>query len=164
MEGRKRAVSIRLNSADVRNVRKLSRRLGVRTSDIIRFAIKTTLARLGPLHQGDARGIGLVPVLAEAGSDLVRYLELDAEDLESIINDGATPDLQMEHADVELLAMSGQQQPCAQLRLVSINGARRPVDAMSSGETAGDEAALAQTLRRYLFQKYVYEHQSGGQS
>ena len=47
VEGRKQAVSIRMNATDVRKVKKLASRLGVRDSDVIRFAVKNMLARLG---------------------------------------------------------------------------------------------------------------------
>ena len=39
-----------MNSTDVRKVKKLASRLGVRDSDVIRFAVKSMLARLGPLR------------------------------------------------------------------------------------------------------------------
>jgi DNA-binding MltR family transcriptional regulator len=83
-DGRKQAVSIRLNATDLRNVKKLAKRLHVRYSDIIRYAVKTSLAKLGPLLDGDVRGRSLVPVLVETGTDLVRYLDLDAAQLEAI--------------------------------------------------------------------------------
>ena len=73
MDGRKQAVSIRLSAADLRNVKKLSRRLGVRYSDVIRYAVKSTLAKLGPLFDSEVRGRNLVPVFVEAGNELVRY-------------------------------------------------------------------------------------------
>ena len=56
MEGRKQAVSLRLSSADLRNVRKLAKRLGVRTSDVIRYALKSCIARLEPLLESEVTG------------------------------------------------------------------------------------------------------------
>jgi hypothetical protein len=56
VESRKQAVSIRMNAADVRKVKKLATRLGVRDSDVIRFAVKNMLARLGPLYDGVVHG------------------------------------------------------------------------------------------------------------
>lgn len=119
MEGRKQAVSIRLSSADVRNLRKLSRRLGARNSDVIRYALKTTLARLAPLYDGDLKGRDLFPVLIDAGADLMRYLDLDASQLETLINEGAPPELQVHRSDVQLLAMNSLQQSYARLSMGS---------------------------------------------
>src|SRR5579859_372284 len=69
IESRKQAVSIRMNSTDVRKVKKLAGRLGVRDSDVIRFAVKSMLARLGPLYDPDAHGRNLVPVFVESGAE-----------------------------------------------------------------------------------------------
>jgi len=123
MEGRKQAVSIRLSAADVRNLRKLSRRLGARNSDVIRYALKTTLSRLAPLYEGDLKGRDLFPVLTDSGADLMRYLDLEACELEALINEGAPPELQVHRADVQLLAMNSLQQSYARLSLVSNGGA-----------------------------------------
>jgi Arc/MetJ-type ribon-helix-helix transcriptional regulator len=43
MENRKQAVSIRMSASDVRKIKRLAERLGVRDSDIIRFAVKSML-------------------------------------------------------------------------------------------------------------------------
>ena len=153
MEGRKQAVSIRLSAADLRNVKKLSRRLGVRYSDVIRFAVKTTLARLGPLFDAESKGRNLVPVFVEAGNEMVRYLDLDATRLETIINEGADATARVDYGDIQLLAMSGVQRSYAKLRLTSING--QPV--ASELARMGEEAPLDQSLRRYFYQKYGFE-------
>ena len=65
IESRKQAVSIRMNGSDVRKVKKLAIRLGVRDSDVIRFAVKSTLAKLGPLYDAEVQGRNLVPVFVE---------------------------------------------------------------------------------------------------
>jgi len=51
-DGRKQAVSLRLSAADIRKIKKLSKRLGVRDSDIFRYALKVMLAKLAPLCDG----------------------------------------------------------------------------------------------------------------
>ena len=78
IESRKQAVSIRMNSTDVRKVKKVASRLGVRDSDVIRFAVKSMLARLGPLSAAEAHGRKLVPVFVESGADLFRFFAIDA--------------------------------------------------------------------------------------
>ena len=64
IESRKQAVSIRMNASDVRKVKKLAGRLGVRDSDVIRFAVKGMLARLGPLYEPEVRGRASIPFTA----------------------------------------------------------------------------------------------------
>jgi hypothetical protein len=158
MESRKQAISIRLAASDLRNLRKLSRRLGVRYSDVIRFAVRTTLARLAPLTDATTCGRSLVPVFVEAGADLVRYLDLDVVDIEAIINEGAPTESQVHSEDVHLLVMSGVLNPYARLRLASVGNAR-----LGNGHGGGELESVAETqlpshsLRKYLYDKYVYD-------
>jgi hypothetical protein len=147
IESRKQAVSIRMNAGDVRKVKRLAQRLGVRDSDVIRFAVKGMLARLGPLHDAEVRGRNLVPVFVESGVELLRFFELDAARLEAIINDGVDPGRRVERDDVALLALTGVQEPYAALRLSEL----------SQGETGWQQTGeLSSSLRQYLYDKYVY--------
>lgn len=157
MDSRKQAVSIRMNAADIRNVKILAERLGVRDSDVIRIAVKIMLGRFAPLYNRQVRGKSLVPVFVESGTDLFRYFELDAVRLDSIINDGADSDTRVDADDIQLIAMSGIQQSYARLRLSSIGNGKNGADKVGEEE-------LGSTLRRYLYEKYVYrsngEHRS----
>ncbi len=157
MEGRKQAISIRLSAADLRNVKKLSKRLGVRYSDVIRYAVKSTLAKLGPLFDSEVRGRNLVPVFVEAGNEMVRYLDLDPARLETIINDGVPEESRVDHADIQLIALSGVQRSYAKLRLTSINGVRASGQETPERSASNDDEPLDQSLRRYLYDKYVFE-------
>ena len=136
IESRKQAVSIRLNAADVRKMKKLALRLGARESDVVRFAIKCMLTRLGPLYDSDVKGRNLVPVFVESGSELLRFFDLDSNRLESIINDGVEASKRVERDDIALLALSGAQEPYAALML--------------------NELSSAPSVRQYLYEKYVY--------
>ncbi len=147
IENRKQAVSIRMNAADVRKVKRLAQRLGVRDSDVIRFAVKRMLARLGPLHDAEMRGRNLVPVFVESGVELLRFFELDAARLESIINDGVEAGRKVDHEDIALLALTGVQEPYAALKLSELN-------CQESGRP--EAAELSNSLRQYLYDKYVY--------
>ena len=153
MEGRKQAISIRLNAADLRNLRKLARRLGVRNSDVIRFALKSCIARLEPLLQPDAQGRDLVPMFVEAGTDLVRYLDLDATRIDAIINDGVVDGNRVERADIHLLAGAGMQHSYARMRPVAAGGPRTRVS-LSPGE---EDGLLGHSLHRYFYAKYMSE-------
>jgi hypothetical protein len=142
-ESRKQAVSIRLGSGDIRKVKRLAERLGVRDSDIIRFALKWTLNRVAPLCDPEIKGPNLVPVFVETGAELIRHFELDAFRLETIINEGVERPRRVAHDDIALLALAGAQQPYALLHL-------------RSGGAADSTLASIDALRQYLYDKYVY--------
>jgi hypothetical protein len=146
IEIRKQAVSIRMNGGDVRKVKKLAQRLGVRDSDVIRFAVKSMLSRLGPLYDPEVRGRNLVPVFVESGVELLRFFELDAIRLEAMINEGVDVARRVDRDDIELLALTGGQMPYAALKLSELNRGDEPQDAKE----------LASSLRQYLYEKYVF--------
>lgn len=149
IESRKQAVSIRMNVSDVRKVKKLASRLGVRDSDVIRFAVKSMLARLGPLYDPEVRGRNLVPVFVEFGTELLRSFDLDGARLEAIVNEGVEPGKRVDRDDIALLALSGAQEQYAALKLSELNRH----DAHQPGA-----ADLATSLRQYLYDKYVYRN------
>lgn len=155
MDRRKQPISIRMSAADLRNVKRLSKRLGVSDSDVVRFATKMMLSRLAPLSDMQICGKRLVPVFVESGTDLFRYLELDAMRLESIINEGADETSRVDHEDIQLIAMSGIQQSYAKLRLSSLGTSKTPV---SRPNGAGEQEELSSSLRSYLYDKYVYRN------
>ena len=147
VDSRKQAISIRMNSADVRKVKKLAQRLAVRDSDVIRFAVKCMLTRLGPLYDPEIKGRNLVPVFVESGAELLRFFDLDAARLESIINDDVDVARRVERDDIALLALTGGQEPYAALLLSELNKEERNDSSV---------AELASSLRQYLYDKYVY--------
>ncbi len=146
VDHRKQAVSIRLGDGDVRNIKRMAQRLGVRDSDIIRFAVKSMFSRIAPLCDDAIRGRNLVPVLVESGDELIRYFELDAYRLESIINDRAGADIRVDRDDIALLAMSGLREQYLMMR---------PQD----GSPPPEAVPPARSLRSYLYDKYVYRHE-----
>jgi hypothetical protein len=136
-----------MNTADVRKVKKLAGRLGVRDSDVIRFAVKSMLARLGPLYDPEVHGRNLVPVFVESGAELLRFFEIDASRLEAIINGGVDLERRVDRDDIALLALTGTQEPYAALKLSELDRTER------RERTA---AELSESLRQYLYAKYVY--------
>lgn len=169
MDSRKQAVSIRMNAADIRNVKKLAKRLGVRDSDVIRFAVKVMLGKLAPLYDPHVTGRKLVPVFVESGTDIFRHFELDATRLDTIINDGADPESRVDQDDVQLIAMSGIQQSYAKLRLSSLGNGSNGTNHANGGSNAAsgrngkaEDEELGSSLRRYLYEKYVYRTNNGG--
>jgi hypothetical protein len=153
IESRKQAVSIRMNVSDVRKVKKLAGRLGVRDSDVIRFAVKSMLGRLGPLYDAEVRGRNLVPVFVEFGTELLRFFDLDGTRLEAIVNEGVEPTKRVDREDIALLALTGAQEPYAALKLSELN--RNDNSQMAPAE-------LASSLRQYLYEKYVYRGSANG--
>ncbi len=152
VDQRKQAVSIRLGDGDVRNIKRIAQRLGVRDSDIIRFAIKSMLNRMAPLCDDAIRGRNLVPVLVESGDELIRYFELDAFRLESIINDSAGPSTRVDRDDIALLAMSGFREQYLVMRMQ--DGTVVPQEPPGNGRS----------LRNYLYDKYVYRNEEPRQA
>ena len=181
VDNRKQAVSIRMNRSDVRHVKRLAERLGVRDSDVIRFAIKAMLARLAPLYDPGAMGRSLVPVFVESGGDLMHHFELDAARLASIINEGADESLRVDPEDIQLIAMTGVPSSYLNLRLERFRREQEiePVHGVNeanngatngsangngngnghgNGHGAGRGEALGadDLLRQYLYEKYLF--------
>jgi len=151
LEQRKQAVSIRLGGSDLQNIKRMAHRLGVRDSDIIRFAIKSMLSRIAPLCDEAITGRNLVPVLVESGDELIRHFEFDVYRLDRIINERALEDSRVDRDDIALLAMSGLREQYLVMRLKDSNGA--PIDANGHDRS----------LRGYLYDKYVYRSEGAKQ-
>ena len=134
--GRKKAVSLRLSASDLTKIRRVAKRLDVRDSDVIRFAIKNLLVRLSPLTDPTLTGSALVPLFLEAGSELTNGLELDAEQLDRIINEGA--------GDLERVSMDD-------LHMIAMVGAPAGGDVPVKGADR-----RASPMRRYLYEKYLF--------
>ena len=149
VDQRKQAVSIRLGESDVRNIKRMARRMGVRDSDIIRYAIKSMLSRMSPLCDEAIKGRNLVPVLVESGDEFIRYFELDSYRLEGIINEQAEPESRVDRDDIALLAMSGLRDQYLLMR-------------MKDGHGGHDAAARSRSLRNYLYDKYIYRDEEPG--
>jgi len=173
MGPKKQAISVRVGEADLHNLRRLAKRLGVRDSDVIRVAIKTLLTKWAPLHDNSVRGRSLVPVFLENGNELFRHFDLDTPKLDSIINEGVNAELRVELEDIQLLSMSGIQRSYLRWRLEQVgshshghtnangnsspvNGARSSSDVNSHNNHSSDGAQVEQSLRQYLYEKYVH--------
>jgi hypothetical protein len=160
-ENRKRAVSIRMSAADISKVKRLAQRLGVRDSDVIRYAVKSMLSKLAPLYDPHVKGRSLVPMFVESGSDLFLHFDIDAMRLDGIINEDAEDDRKVDHEDIQLIAMSGAQQPAGRWRMAPVSRAAMPrmeTAGVSDLRSAGDERTetVAPSLQDYLYGKYVY--------
>jgi DNA-binding MltR family transcriptional regulator len=149
---RKQAISLRINASDLRKVKKLAERLGRRDSDVVRFALKIMLERLGPLCDQNVRGRALVPVIVEAGHDILHHFDLDFTRLEEIVNSGVDKGQEIESEDLQLLAATGIQQTYAQLKL---NKIIVPGPDTGRGRAPRMDEQLNDRLRSYFYAKYA---------
>jgi hypothetical protein len=158
---RKRAVSIRLTGGDLGKVKRLAARLKVRESDIIRFAVKSMLARLAPMHDPQVQGRNLLPIFVESGDELMRYFDLDVQRIQNMINEGASEDAVVEYEDIQLIAMNVSRRPLVRYKLAElnrINGAEAPTGAVrgsSIKDGTDPEYARVTALQKYLYEKYL---------
>ncbi|MGD8558048.1 MAG: hypothetical protein PVF34_03190 [Gammaproteobacteria bacterium] len=145
-EDKKQNVSVRLNVSDLAKIKEIAKRLQVRESDVFRFAIKATLAKLIPLHDSSVRGSDLVPAFIECGTELTSYFDLDALRLETIFNDGLhDPGKRVDSEDIELLAMAGIKENYVYLKLKDLASRQR----LPMGPAA--------LLRQHLYEKYIHQ-------
>ncbi|RYG79567.1 hypothetical protein EON77_08925 [bacterium] len=142
-DGRKKAVSLRLDLSDIRRVKRLAQRLGVRDSEIIRYALQQLLQRLSPLTDPALKGRALVPLFLDTGTELVREFDLDAQRLDAIINDGVPAEVAV---------------PIDDLHLLTLNAASPP-PLLAVGDAGDGDWPYADRrtspVRRYLYQKYL---------
>lgn len=140
---RKRAVSLRLESAELARIKQIAGRLGANDSEVIRYAIRNLLLTLSPLTDPQIRGKALVPLFLEGGESLLAHFALDARRLDAIING----------------PVGGTAEPPEPVSLEDLH-----LIAMGSGMDAGSPAAVAprsgerraSPSRRYLYDKYLY--------
>ena len=147
MDLKKQNISLRMNTSDLRKVKQIAQRLERRESDVFRFAIKSTLAKLAPLSELQACGSDLLPVFLELGPELTKYFDLDSVQLDRIVNTGVKyPGNRVDRDDLELLALSGMEEHYVFLKLRErTHGKDKP----------GIEGEPATLLREYLLHKYL---------
>jgi hypothetical protein len=165
LNGRKKAVSLRLNVADIKRIKRISQRLGVRDSDVIRYAIKNLLFKLSPLSDPVVKGSSLVPLFLEGGAELVHHFDLDAQRLGSIINEGVEGPQVVSIDDLHLIAMTGGMAEATAAangtgtRPNGGNGAVAPVAVPPKVLPHGERRS--NPMRRYLYDKYLYRVDGG---
>lgn len=141
---KKQHVSVRLAEADHRKMKDISRRLGVRESDLFRFIIKNSLNKLLPFQDDQIRGADLIPALLDCGQDLARYFDLDSEQLDQIVNAGLSQEesKRIDKGDLDILALAGSSDHYARLKLAALSNV--PMQ----------DTDLVGALKLYLCQKY----------
>ncbi len=143
MDRKKRNVSIRLSESDIRKTKEVSNRLGVKDSELFRFAIKNTLRKLTPLNDGELQGADLIPAWLMWGEELSEYFDLNGEQLNEIFNSGVSEDKCIDAADIDLMLLSRLSGSYVVKRLSEICGSQV------------EPAQANQVMRNYLYDKYV---------
>lgn len=142
----KKNISVRLGIADLRRMKEIALRLGVKESDIFRFAVKSLSTRLMPLINRQLTGVPMLVALLESGEELLRHFEFDAYQLHKLIN-GVEGEQTVADDDIEMLA-------------IGIINADYIADQLSARlGTRVDSANAFDILHRYLLKKYqVNQH------
>lgn len=102
---KKQVVSVRLEPSDIRRTKTIAKRLQTSESEVVRFALRQLFKRLGPLHNGAAHGLHLLPLFLEYGTELIEHFNVDATQVEQILNRGVRSSAEAVNSDdVALLA------------------------------------------------------------
>lgn len=138
----KKNISVRLGVADLRRVKEIALRLGVKESEIFRYSVKALSTRLMPLLNRQLSGVPMLVALLESGEEMLSYFEFDAQHLERLINGSADEEREVAHEDIEMLAIG------------IINADYLASRISEKLATRVEPAGAFEALRNYLFQKY----------
>jgi hypothetical protein len=143
MSNKKQCVSVRLKNGDLQKIEQIANRLNVKNSDVIRYAVKAMLKSLMPLHDDEVKGHRLLPMIIDHCCDLSHHFDLDADQLENIINaDSTNKDECVQRHDIELLALCGLSPEHIQYKFQEITGQNATTD------------EIPHLLKEYLINKY----------
>jgi len=135
---------MRISESDHLKIKRIANRLGVRDSDMYRYAIKTALSKLSPLDHRDRCGRDVLPAFIESGKELANFFNLDAEKLNTIINNGnESKELNIDIHDIELIAMSALPDHFMQRKIQEML------------ETTSANTNIDNALCEYLYDKYL---------
>lgn len=148
MESRKQNVSVRMTHSDLHRIKEISKRLGVKESDLFRFCIKNGLSKLMPLQDETIKGADLMSVFIDMGEEITRFFDFDAVQLERIINGDLEEDgRKVSKDDIDLLALANVSERYVVVKLGELS--KRP----GNGQTTFD------ALKSYLKEKYGSEQE-----
>ena len=144
-ESRTKTFSMRLTEAEHAKLREIAKRLGATEASVMRYAVRSMLNRLAPLHEPNASGYSLIPVFVEYGAELASYFDLDVTRLGGILNgEEEQSGEQVEQEDLVLLSMSGLEQTKVHAKLRELK------------KQGVEHSDVPETLRSYLYEKYIY--------
>lgn len=135
-------ISVRLRGSDIGKIKSIARRMDVSDSEIFRFGIRLALSRLLPLLDHNACGFRVLPVFMDNDAELVRQFDMDAAQLERVINAECEPHHRVEAHDLNLLTLHGLPSDYLRMRMQELTG--EPVESVT----------VWKSLRTYLYRKY----------
>lgn len=140
----KRSVSFRIDQNDFDNIKALTKRMRIRESDLFRFAIKMTLNKLSLLGDEKLKGVDVMPVFVDCGSEIATYFNLDSTRIEHIINfDLEDETMRVDSEDIGLLAMAAMPERYLSTKLKNLTD--KPIEPIG----------VAEALKQYLNEKYL---------
>ncbi len=143
MENKSCSISVRLSESERRKIKLMAERLRVRKSDVVRYAIKTALTHLSAFHDPSICGTALLPTMIEYCNELNRHFDLDADKLDSLINENmGNNKIRVARNDIELLALCGMPVEIIQKQFQKITGVKP------------DDNDIHQFMKSYLSNKY----------
>ncbi|MGH1471304.1 MAG: hypothetical protein ACRBCS_08930 [Cellvibrionaceae bacterium] len=144
MSIKKRNVSVRLSESDIKKMKGIADRFGVKESELFRYAVKSVLTKLMPFNDKNLRGADLVPAWLESGQDILTYFPMDAEQIENIFNfDINEKEKKIEQGDIDLIVLSNLNEKFVVKRLSEICD-------MNIGHSD-----VQRVLHKYIYDKYV---------
>jgi len=120
MDNKNCCISVRLSETEQKKIKATAEKLQVRNSDVVRYAIRSTLTQLSAFHNPESSGVALLPTMIEYCNELNRHFDLDADKLNEIINT-KTSQL-VARNDIELLALCGMPVEIIQKRFFQVTG------------------------------------------
>ncbi len=152
MEQSKKNISVRLTASDIKKIKEIAERIGVKYSDLFRFSVKSMLTRLMPLHDKELRGADLIPTLLECGEELMDYFDIDSEQLDRIVNEGVVDrSKRVDTEDLDLMVLSYLNQNYGVKKLSEVSNANI------------EAADVNEVLKHYLYEKYVIDRSGRAQ-
>jgi len=149
-DAKTRTFSIRLTDAEHKRIREIAARLESSESAVIRYAIRSTLKRIGALSGSESSAVSLVPVFVEHGEELINFFDLDVSSLDRVLNGDTRESCnRIDPADLALLVASGLGEPHVHAKLREIQ---------EYGVEPGDVPTM---LRGYFYRKYIYGDSAG---
>lgn len=138
----KKNISVRLSESDLRRLKDVASRLGVKDSSLFRLSVRMMLSRMMPLLKQDMKGIDVLLTILDAGGEMLRYFEFDSHQIDKIVNsdDGESCRIAME--DIDLVAIAMLNPSYLKTQLIE----------MAEMDSPGQNAITV--LRDYLYRKY----------
>jgi len=143
MDNKNCCISVRLSKTEQKKIKATAKKLQVRSSDVVRYAIRTALTRLSAFHNPESCGTALMPTVIEHCNELNRHFDLDADKLDEIIN-AETKEMEklVARKDIELLALCGMSVDVIQQRFQQVTGIEL------------EKNEVYQFMKNYLAEKY----------